>query len=530
MLVPDNPLLRFNSKYDKVFKDIDNYEIKDVIEVLQMCFEDIVKSEEMFYVDVDNTEAFDAYDPLDYDKSKNTLSLLIYINKLNLHDYSFNNFIEKIKKNYPAISSSIENIDLFDNNFTSDEELLNTFSNENFFYLDYLTLTINQKKYTLFYLLFMFKILKITKEYNNYYAACNNKIPTYNKVIYDYHIFINSKFNNLSKSLNHLMLAKVDLAILDFNLCDPLGSIDLKNKKNTSTYFIHLNKYNNNKNLLDNNFSQILQKNLNYQKFLEYFEKYQTQQFDKVDLGSLDIETFDSFVYSNIHKESLQNSLSEQAVRILQFLQYYKFNEKGVLDNFSDINFYLYQIPGYEIYQNDIYLFFDYKNSDLLKFSTNDNNIFEKIEFQANYSILYFNYIIKLFKDRKTYFFNTYIENVLFEDAEFYYQNLNFDMHEKKNELLFVLQQFLKGFKTLVLNKRTNMIEFLNNQITIYSRGIEKIKLFNFEMLYNKNILNILDTKNLYDLEVNLKSIVDLVEFQIGKLEKLRKEHIKGIY
>jgi hypothetical protein len=187
-------------------------------------------------------------------------------------------------------------------------------------------------------------------------------------------------------------------------------------------------------------------------------------------------------------------------------------------------------MPGYENCQNDIYLFFDYKNSDLLKFSTKDHNIFEKIEFQANYSILYFNYIIKLFKDRKTYFFNTYIENVLFEDAEFYYQNLNFDMHEKKNELLFILQQFLRGFKTLVLNKRTNMIEFLNNQITIYSRGIEKIKLFNFEMLYNKNILNILDTKNLYDLEVNLKSIVDLVEFQIGKLEKLRKEHIKGIY
>ena len=98
----------------------------------------------------------------------------------------------------------------------------------------------------------------------------------------------------------------------------------------------------------------------------------------------------------------------------------------------------MYDLPGYESFNEDTLFFFDYKESDLLSLSIDDKKKKKKIEFQYNYSVLYWNYLIKCYKSRKVLVHNILIENVLFDDQEFFYKTTNHFVDKVvKNFLIF---------------------------------------------------------------------------------------------
>jgi hypothetical protein len=304
VIKPENPLQHYDISLNKVFTDLDLHKMEDLIRIIKQCFNDITEAEEILCINNDNDASYYAYDNTDYSTSKNNLSLLIYLNKTNILNNNFNNFIQTLKYQYKDLSSYIENIDLFEEGFTSDLQLLELFSNENFFYLDYITLSLHQNKYSLCYLLFVYKVLKVINAYNEYYKEQNfNFRSVYNNTVYDYHKFINNKFKYLSKSLNGYTQFKMDQAILDFTFYDPIGPVYFKHKKNTFDYLFYLNKQNNINILLN---EKILVKNSNYKDFLYYFNKYKDlKNFEKIELVKPDILNFDSYAYFNIDLENL---------------------------------------------------------------------------------------------------------------------------------------------------------------------------------------------------------------------------------
>lgn len=56
--------------------------------------------------------------------------------------------------------------------------------------------------------------------------------------------------------------------------------------------------------------------------------------------------------------------------------------ENNKLNNFWDLGFYLYDIDNFEHYQQDVFLFYEYKEHKLLQFSIDDFEIFEKFNFK----------------------------------------------------------------------------------------------------------------------------------------------------
>jgi len=189
--------------------------------------------------------------------------------------------------------------------------------------------------------------------------------------------------------------------------------------------------------------------------------------------------------------------------------------------NYDDLHFYYYNIDKYKDTENDIYFFFNIKNSDFLNFSNNSNNINEKVNFQNNYFLVYYNYILKSFTNRETYFSNVYIEDIVLKDVNFVYNNLDSFNLKKKQQYSFYLDKFLNGFKFIYLNKRKANLNLIKNITLKYPRFLEILQATNFIYIYdkfsekNKQVIYNIEEKIdylYYDLNHNLTIFYNLRE------------------
>lgn len=208
-------------------------------------------------------------------------------------------------------------------------------------------------------------------------------------------------------------------------------------------------------------------------------------------------------------------------------MTYYNFKDNELL-NFFDINFYLYDIEGYKHYQEDIFLFYEYRDNELLDFKINELSINEKIEFQKNYTMLYFHYVIQLFKNFKVYQFNIAIESILLND-NFIYDNFDNTMTEKRKDFLYHLESFLKLFKTIVISKNGTIVRFINSVILHYNMFTDFNNDFKYELLYDSLILEKCNKNDLYLMESRLDHLMEILIYILDKLNDLRKFHVDCI-
>jgi len=455
------------------------------------------------FEDLKKTYDINKLDFFDYNIIKNDYNLIVYLNSEALNNVSFNKFLSDLKSLLKYNTSNILDINLFTNKYIKDSDLLTLFLKENFFYLDYFTLSINKQKYSLCYLLFVFKILKNKINYEIYYDKyCDKKINKYNKIVYKYHQHMTTKLQHLTHVFDSFIKYKSNKILKNVNNFDNLHFIKSLKARNFKNFY----KFNNKNKINYQN---------DYKDFLKFFERYKSiKNFEKKLINITEVLTFDEFFYNNINIFELKNNIEKKRKVVADFMQYYIY-EKGQLLNFLDLGFYLYNINGFENYQQDIYFFFEYKEHEFLNFILNDSNINAKIEFQNNYSILYFHYLIQLFKNFKHYIFNMAIENIVFDD-NFIYPNFDNSMNEKRLDFIFHLEHFIKTLKTIIETKQTYTINFINYLILHYGKFLDYNKIFDYHLLYNPDILNYCkknsehSDNSLYDIELNLDNIMQV--------------------
>ena len=530
-ITPPRPYKKLQNSldYETIFKDIQNFQIDDLQNIILKSFEYINQSDMMLSINSDLWNDLVQYRNInninelpsdinifDYKNVKNDLNLCVWLNKNALNDKSFNNFLLDLKYLSSNVTKNVLNIDLFEEMPLSDNSLLDLFLRNNFFYLDYFTIAMNSKKYSLCYLVFVFKILKNIKNSELYYSNfCKKKIKKYNKIVYDYHSYNFSKLHDLSKTLKFFIKYKTNNILLNINNFDTYNFI--KKLKN--------NKFDN---LYKKNYKNTINYKDDYNQFLIHFERFKTYtNFEKKNINMSNI-TFDDFVYNDINIDSLLYSIYNKQQKLKKLMSYYIY-ENNKLSNFLDLGFYLYEIEGFEHYQQDIFLFYEYKEHKYLQFLVDDNYIFPKIEFQKNYTILYFHYIIKLFKNLKQYTFNTAIENILFQDDTFIYSNFETSMHEKRVDFLEHLEFFLKAFKTTLYLKVGFTANFVNYLILSYAKLIEYNEILDYKNLYNSDILEKNNDEDLYKLEINIDRIMQIWKHILEKIEDSRKFYAESI-
>jgi hypothetical protein len=518
-----------------IFNDINSFDIDSLKQVLIKAFNYLDQSDIMFSINADlldkfekfeNKEFMDYFDHLkktedyfDYTIIRNDLNLALLVNKKALTDNSFLTFLKNIKYYASNVTENIFNLDIFDEDYKKDVDVLNLFLKSNFFYLDYFSIALNSKKYSLCYLLFLFKVLKNIQNYELYYNNnCKKKIKKYNNIVFDYHKHIFNRLEHLTNTFNSFIKYKANTIFINLKNFDNMNYIKKLKKKNFTNIYI--------KNIKDNIKLNYGNRDKNY--FLDHFNKYKYNSvFEKKEIKMSKVITFDEFIYGDIDIKSLSEQLLIKQYYLENFMRYYKFKDNELI-NFEDIGLYLYNIKGFEECEKDIYLFFEYKVHKLLDFNVDDFGIYEKLDFQKNYSILYFQYIIKLFKNLKIYISSTPIENLVFDD-NFFYKNFDNIMNEKRVDFLANLDSFLKLFKTIQQIRYDGMLRLINSLIFHYGRYIEFNDIFNYSLLYDSNILKKVDSKHLYELEVDLDNVIQVWYFILERLEVLRKQYASCI-
>lgn len=197
-------------------------------------------------------------------------------------------------------TNHILNIDLLQENCLNDMDMLNSFLEKNFFFLDYFTIAMHSKKYNLCYLLFVYKILKNINDYDFYYNNyCDKTIKKYDKIIYNYHSDVLNKLKILTNTLNSFVKYKINNIYINVNKFDSHNF--LTKLKNKNFYNLYRKNYKNN---IKVNYHK------DYKVFLNHFEKYKIEsKFKKQEFQTTNVLTFDDFIYSDIDLDYLNGSL-----------------------------------------------------------------------------------------------------------------------------------------------------------------------------------------------------------------------------
>lgn len=513
--------------FESLFNNIDLFDINTLYDYILKAFTYINETEIMFSVNVDEIQKNDhikdfknlkdavennEIDIFDYKLIKNDLNLCLFLNTKALNDSSFITFLNDLKSLSSNSNLKILNIDLFEESYLSDVDLLNLFLKEKLFYLDYFTISINLKKYSLCYLLFLFKVLKNKKNYEVYYDKyCEAKINKYNKIVYKYHAHVSNKLKKLTNVFNSFIKYKTNNDLIHLNNFDNINFVTKLKNKNFNN--IYRKNYRNNIKIYNEN---------DYNEFLLYFERYKSaDNFVKKELKISECITFDDFYYSDINISNLLSSIELKKKKV-EYLNSYYIYENNELLNFADLGFYLYDIEGFENYKEDIFLFFDYKEHKLLQFIVNDLFISDKIEFQKNYSMLYFHYILKLFKNFKQYTFNIIIEQLIFEDTSFIYPHYDNSMNEKRQDFLLHIECFIKALKTITRVKHEHILNFINYMILHYGKFSEYNELFDYNLIYDPLIIERISIEKIYKLEDGLDHIMQVWKHILERIEDAR--------
>jgi hypothetical protein len=96
-------------------------------------------------------------------------------------------------------------------------------------------------------------------------------------------------------------------------------------------------------------------------------------------------------------------------------------------------------------------MFYEYRDCDMLNFYIGDNidNISQKSEFQYNYNLLYFYYVISLFKKSNFYVCNLTPDHLLFDELPKVQKNDPI-IYKHYVDSIFYLKHLVKTFKSLI--------------------------------------------------------------------------------
>jgi len=166
-------------------------------------------------------------------KINNKFLDIINIEKLNKDE--FINFIKNMSNfyNLTKLSNVLNDFDIPDISNLDVDTILDKFTSQDMFYLDYLSLTYNYNKFSLCYLIFVFKVLKITQEYKFYVRNCIRQ--HFSKDIFRYKLYLNNKFYYLVESAKFYFKHKAYRASVNFKYYDR-GSLQYVKKRNSFLY------------------------------------------------------------------------------------------------------------------------------------------------------------------------------------------------------------------------------------------------------------------------------------------------------
>ena len=507
IITPVNPLNQFNVplNYGQIFSDIENLKSEELSVLIKDCFAKLKNCEEKKIID------------------ENDLSFFFEIEDKYKED--FYRFVDKFKNNMD-LSEDLKISNIIKNPIKDPDMLFDLFSNEDFFVLDYVTLYYNKYYYTLCYLIFLLKILNNVENYKIYVNNENkNFVTKYNDIIYNQHFNINKKFKVLMKSVDSFISFKAKKAIISSYFYDISEPFCFKGKKNTAAYLTYLYKQNNRKILFED------YKNIKYEDYIHFFKKYIDIDINNIksDLVIPNVLSYDEFVYGNVDLIKLKKQIDDKEIDIKQLFSFYKFDEFDNLINFEDLEFYFHNLKGNALYGNDTFFFYNIRNSEYLDFINPNISIDIKQKFQRDYFIVHFNYILKLLLNRQNNFFNINLEYVLFDESSYCFNNLDYYSNEKKKEFFKILEKFLKGFKSIIGNKRHTYMRLIDTQRVYYSRFLDTLNTIDLELIYNLKKLKQITLKEIYTIEHSLYSLYTKIEQNVLIIGDMRKDYVEWI-
>jgi len=316
----------------------------------------------------------------------------------------------------------------------------------------------NFKKYTDTVLNYNFHVNKWVKQLNDI-AKVNSKYKINSYLFYEN--------KNNSDFLFSLKQRQINFKLLNYKNYKNYKKLNFKNDFNHLTFSI---------NQFNNHFKDYFL-NLNYQN-VEFSEQ----------------KSFEEFYY-NFNDNSikvLNNEIEGLKSFITHYLGYYKFNDSEIenskiLVNFEDIGMYLYDIPGYEFTKQDTELFYLLKEYPLFEFNSNKFPIKQSKKALMSSSIMFFHYVIKNFKNLKTYIACVPNEHLLFKEFEFYYKNFDTSMHGNRDDFLVFLNNFIPVVKSITLQKDKNIVNTLHFFMMHLKTLEDALNKFPLDKIYDVN-------------------------------------------
>lgn len=226
-------------------------------------------------------------------------------------------------------------------------------------------------------------------------------------------------------------------------------------------------------------------------------------------------KSFEEFYY-NFNDDSskeLNNEINDLKVFIINYLSYYKFDDNQkenskVLKNFNDIGVYLYDIPGYEFTREDTELFYLLKEYPLFEFNPDKIPIEHSKNALMSASIMFFHYVIKNFKNLKTYIACIPNEHLLFKEFEFYYKNFDISMQGNRDDFLVFLNNFIPAVKSITLQKDKNIVNTLHFFMMHLKRLEDALSQFPLDKIYDADLSK--DESTAIELDVEFHNIMDI--------------------
>lgn len=528
LIIPSIPYkdLRKEVKLDAFFEELNksndlvSCSLEKLVDLIQNAMRLILESEDILCENADYEEDIknNKFDKLDLKYYNNDLQLFIWLNNKAKHDKNLlvflNDFKHYCKGNKNLIDTSIFDINFYDGNepsFLQSDDLLDLFIHKNFFYLDYFNILVNDNSYSLCYLIFLYKVRKNIIEFERYCETlCKKNFNKYTNTVLNYNFHINkwikdlkdiTKLNLKYRVNSHLLYENNNSSDFLFSLRNKQINFKLLNLKNIKNY---------KKLSFKKDFNKLT---FSINKFNNHFKDY-FLNLNYHNITFTEQKSFEEFFYDlngNSIKE-LNNEIYDLKSFVIHYLSYYKFDDNQnenskILINFNDIGVYLYDIPGYEFTREDTELFYLLKEYPLFDFDPNKFPIRDSKKALISASIMFFHYVIKNFKNLKTYIACIPNEHLLFKEFEFYYKNFDTSMHGNRDDFLVFLNNFIPVVKSITLQKDKNILNTLHFFMMHLKTLEDALNKFPLDKIYDNKSLN---ESEAIELDIQFHDIMDI--------------------
>lgn len=551
LVVPSIPyqdlkkLINFDAFFEELYKsnDLVLYSLDKLADLIKNAIRVIVEAEDILCENADYNEDIknNKFNKLDLKYYNNDLQLFIWLNNKAKNDKNLLIFLNdfkqycKDKDNSNFIDVSIFDINLYDEekepSFLQSDDLLDLFIHKNFFYLDYFNILVNDNSYSLCYLIFLYKVRKNIIEFERYSEnLCKENFNKYTNTVLNYNIHINKWIRDLKEitKLNFKYKLNSHLLYENKNNNDFLFSL---RKKQINFKLLALKNIKNYKKLnFKNDFNNLT---FSINKFNNHFKDY-FFNLNNHNITFTEQKSFEEFYYNfndNSMKE-LNNEINDLKSFVIHYLSYYKFDDNQkenskILINFDDVGVYLYDIHGYEFTRQDTELFYLLKEYPLFDFDPNKFSIKDSKKALMGASIMFFHYVIKNFKNLKTYIACIPNEHLLFKEFEFYYKNFDTSMHGNREDFLVFLNNFIPAVKSITLQKDKNILNTLHFFMMHLKALEDALSKFPLEKIYNIN--KPLTESEAIELDIQLHHIMDIWRYVLNFILESRHDFINYI-